>query len=69
MLDFLIFLLFMLILKYFLNSVKVFVNTLLHCHPLFFIFSIDRVNNLREIQCMRRLSPHAHIVDLKEVIL
>ncbi|XP_066915513.1 MAPK/MAK/MRK overlapping kinase-like [Clytia hemisphaerica] len=30
--------------------------------------SIDRVNNLREIQCMRRLSPHLNIVDLKEVI-
>lgn len=30
--------------------------------------SIDQVNNLREIQCMRRLSPHANIVDLKEVI-
>lgn len=30
--------------------------------------SLDRVNNLREIQCMRRLSPHANIVDLKEVI-
>jgi len=30
--------------------------------------SIDRVNNLREIQCMRRLSPHTNIVDLKEVI-
>jgi len=30
--------------------------------------SIDQVNNLREIQCMRRLSPHANVVDLKEVI-
>lgn len=30
--------------------------------------SIEQVNNLREIQCMRRLSPHANIVDLKEVI-
>lgn len=30
--------------------------------------SIDQVNNLREIQCMRRLSPHANVVELKEVI-
>ncbi|XP_057315781.1 MAPK/MAK/MRK overlapping kinase-like [Hydractinia symbiolongicarpus] len=30
--------------------------------------SLEQVNNLREIQCMRRLSPHANVVDLKEVI-
>eukprot|EP00795_Rhopilema_esculentum_P002661 gene2661-866_t len=30
--------------------------------------TIDSVNNLREIQAMRRLSPHANLVDLKEVI-
>ena len=31
--------------------------------------SIESVNNLREIQAMRRLSPHANLVELKEVIL
>jgi len=30
--------------------------------------NLDQVNNLREIQCMRRLSPHANVVDLVEVI-
>jgi renal tumor antigen len=30
--------------------------------------SIDQVNNLREIQALRRLSPHAHIVALEEVL-
>ena len=30
--------------------------------------SLEQVNNLREIQCMRRLSPHANIVELIEVI-
>jgi len=30
--------------------------------------SIESVNNLREIQAMRRLSPHANLVELKEVI-
>jgi len=30
--------------------------------------SIDQVNNLREIQAMRRLNPHANVVELKEVI-
>ena len=33
------------------------------------ICRIDSVNNLREIQAMRRLSPHANLVELKEVIL
>jgi serine/threonine protein kinase len=30
--------------------------------------SIDQVNNLREIQALRRLSPHAHIITLEEVL-
>lgn len=30
--------------------------------------SIDQVNNLREIQALRRLSPHQHIVKLEEVL-
>jgi renal tumor antigen len=30
--------------------------------------SIDQVNNLREIQALRRLSPHDHIVSLEEVL-
>ena len=35
-----------------------------------FIFcSIEQVNNLREIQAMRRLSPHSNILELQEVIL
>lgn len=32
-------------------------------------YSIDQVNNLREIQAMRRLNPHGNVVDLKDVIL
>jgi len=31
--------------------------------------SIDQVNNLREIQAMRRLNPHGNVVDLKDIIL
>lgn len=30
--------------------------------------SLEQVNNLREIQAMRRLTPHPNVVDLKEVI-
>ncbi|GMH93546.1 hypothetical protein TrVE_jg11770 [Triparma verrucosa] len=30
--------------------------------------SIDQVNNLREIQALRRLSPHNHIISLEEVL-
>ena len=30
--------------------------------------SIEQVNNLREIQALRRLSPHAHVVKLYEVL-
>jgi renal tumor antigen len=30
--------------------------------------SVDQVNNLREIQALRRLSPHQHIVKLEEVL-
>eukprot|EP00621_Florenciella_sp_RCC1693_P008289 CAMPEP_0182549776 /NCGR_PEP_ID=MMETSP1323-20130603/40659_1 /TAXON_ID=236787 /ORGANISM="Florenciella parvula, Strain RCC1693" /LENGTH=487 /DNA_ID=CAMNT_0024761269 /DNA_START=27 /DNA_END=1486 /DNA_ORIENTATION=- len=30
--------------------------------------SIDQVNNLREIQALRRLSPHQHIIALEEVL-
>lgn len=30
--------------------------------------SIDQVNNLREIQAMRRLNPHGNVIELKEII-
>lgn len=30
--------------------------------------SIDQVNNLREIQALRRLSPHDHVITLEEVL-
>ena len=30
--------------------------------------SLEQVNNLREIQALRRLSPHAHIIKLHEVL-
>ena len=30
--------------------------------------SVEQVNNLREIQALRRLSPHPHIIQLLEVI-
>lgn len=30
--------------------------------------SIEQVNNLREIQALRRLSPHPNIVNLREVL-
>jgi renal tumor antigen len=30
--------------------------------------NIDQVNNLREIQALRRLSPHVHVVKLFEVL-
>lgn len=30
--------------------------------------SIDQVNNLREIQALRRLSPHEHVITLEEVL-
>uniref|UniRef100_A0A7S3Q2L4 Protein kinase domain-containing protein n=1 Tax=Chaetoceros debilis TaxID=122233 RepID=A0A7S3Q2L4_9STRA len=30
--------------------------------------SFDQVNNLREIQALKRLTPHPHIVDLEEVL-
>lgn len=30
--------------------------------------NIDQVNNLREIQALRRLSPHEHIISLEEVL-
>ena len=30
--------------------------------------NIDQVNNLREIQALRRLSPHEHVVTLEEVL-
>ncbi|XP_064402530.1 MAPK/MAK/MRK overlapping kinase-like isoform X2 [Halichondria panicea] len=30
--------------------------------------TIEQVNNLREIQALRRLNPHSNIIDLKEVI-
>lgn len=30
--------------------------------------SLEQVNNLREIQALRRLSPHQHIVKLQEIL-
>ncbi|KAK3583310.1 hypothetical protein CHS0354_038920 [Potamilus streckersoni] len=30
--------------------------------------SLEQVNNLREIQAMRRLSPHANVIELQEII-
>jgi renal tumor antigen len=30
--------------------------------------SIEQVNNLREIQALRRLNPHDNIIDLEEVL-
>eukprot|EP00700_Malawimonas_jakobiformis_P001589 EC721859.1.p1 GENE.EC721859.1~~EC721859.1.p1 ORF type:complete len:117 (+),score=12.20 EC721859.1:116-466(+) len=30
--------------------------------------SVEEVNNLREIQALRRLSPHSNIINLQEVI-
>ncbi|XP_046849462.1 MAPK/MAK/MRK overlapping kinase-like isoform X2 [Xenia sp. Carnegie-2017] len=30
--------------------------------------SLEQVNNLREVQAMRRLTPHPNVIDLKEVI-
>lgn len=30
--------------------------------------SIEKVNSLREIQALRRLSPHPHIINLYEVL-
>ena len=47
------------------QSCVYFVSTL--C--LFSTCSIEQVNNLREVQALRRLNPHPHIIDLKEVIL
>ena len=35
---------------------------------LIFLFLILQVNNLREIQALRRLSPHEHIISLEEVL-
>lgn len=34
-----------------------------------FFFRNDEIENLREIQALRRLNPHPHIIDLQEVIL
>ena len=33
-----------------------------------YIYSLEQVNNLREVQAMRRLTPHPNVIDLKEVI-
>ena len=43
-------------------------------HPLRIInrlslYSVEQVNNLREIQALRRLNPHPNVIELKEVIL
>jgi len=37
-------------------------NSPLHC-------SLEQVNNLREVQALRRLNPHSNIIELKEVVL
>ena len=31
--------------------------------------SLEQANNLREVQAMKRLSPHANIIQLHELIL
>lgn len=31
--------------------------------------SVEQANNLREVQAMKRLSPHANIIQLHELIL
>ena len=31
--------------------------------------NLEQVNNLREVQALRRLSPHQHIIKLLEVLL
>ena len=36
--------------------------------PKFFDFINSKVNNLREIQALRRLSPNEHIITLEEVL-
>ena len=33
------------------------------------LFSVDQVNNLHEIQALRRLNPHPNIIELKDVKL
>lgn len=33
------------------------------------ICSSDQVNNLREVQALRRLNPHPNVIELKEVVL
>lgn len=35
------------------------------CH----LSSLEQANNLREVQAMKRLSPHANIIQLHELIL
>merc|ERR1712062_554490 len=30
--------------------------------------SVQQVNNLREVQALRRLNPHSHIIGLREII-
>ena len=34
-----------------------------------FVCSVEQVNNLREVQALRRLSSHPHILELKQVLL
>ena len=31
--------------------------------------SMEQVNNLREVQALRRLNPHPNVIELKEVVL
>lgn len=33
------------------------------------LLSLEQANNLREVQAMKRLSPHANIIQLHELIL
>ena len=33
------------------------------------LYSLEQVNNLREVQALRRLNPHPNIIELKEVVL
>ena len=38
-------------------------------HVFVFALSEDQVNKLREVQALKRLNPHPHVIDLKEVVL
>ena len=45
-----------------------YIDSLYIVHDIF-LYSLEQVNSLREIQALRRLNPHPNIIELKEVIL